>query len=130
MPYPDRTAVQSRPGPEPRNGRPLNSTAGYNESYCSAAGIVKTFAFDACVLSLTCYVVHFRKQLNSGNAPKEYRGIPLHRLALASITMFSSLHAFVSQDVVVVDRINQKDELPELFSFYKSNKCLAFGKHH
>lgn len=87
------------------------STSGYQENYCQAAGVIKTFWFDACVLCLTCYVVMFRHKLNYRNDPLTWRNIPVHHLALAFIFLYSTLHGFLSQDVVVVDRINQKDEL-------------------
>lgn len=104
------------------------SSQGYNENYCKAAGIVKTFWFDACVLCLTCYVVMFRHKLNYRNDPLTYKNVPVHHLALCFIIVFSGLHAFFSQDVLVVDRINQKDEVQQMFNFYKSNTCLSFGK--
>lgn len=106
------------------------SISGYNENYCKASGIIKTFWFDACVLCLTCFVVMFRHKLNTPNDPMTWRGVPNHHLALGFIVIFSGLHAFFSQDELVANRINQKEAMQTIFNFYKSNTCIAFGKKH
>lgn len=106
------------------------NVSGYNENYCKASGLVKTFLFDACVLCLTCYIGFFRHKLNQRNDPMTYKNVPGHHLALMFIFLFSILHAFFSQDELTANRINQKEAMQTIFNFYKSNTCIAFGKKH
>ena len=103
------------------------SISGYNQNYCKASGLVKTFWFDACVLCLTCYVVMFRHKLNYRNDPMTWKNVPVHHLALMFILVFSTLHAFFSQDEIVANRINQKEAMQTMFNFYKANTCISFG---